>query len=109
MPPLMQGLQDLKYSPDENTPEELAKNYKEDGNFNFKCKKYRFATASYTEGLKVKCGVKEVDTALLTNRAAAQFHVANYRSSLIDCRSLITILSSSLSCAFLNSELASAN
>ena len=31
----MQGLQDLKYSPDENTPEELAKNYKEDGNFNF--------------------------------------------------------------------------
>merc|ERR1712025_363484 len=62
--PLMQGLQDLKYSPDENTPEELAKNYKEDGNFNFKCKKYRFATASYTEGLKVKCGVKEVDTAL---------------------------------------------
>ena len=105
----MQGLQDLKYSPDENTPEELAKNYKEDGNFNFKCKKYRFATASYTEGLKVKCGVKEVDTALLTNRAAAQFHVANYRSSLIDCRSLITILSSSLSCAFLKSELASAN
>ena len=82
----MQGLQDLKYSPDENTPEELAKNYKEDGNFNFKCKKYRFATASYTEGLKVKCGVKEVETALLTNRAAAQFHVGNYRSSLIDCR-----------------------
>ena len=60
-------------------------------NFNFKCKKYRFATASYTEGLKVKCGVKEVETALLTNRAAAQFHVANYRSSLIDCRSLVII------------------
>ena len=86
LPPLMQGLQDLKYSPDENTPEELAKNYKEDGNFNFKCKKYRFATASYTEGLKVKCGVPELETALLTNRAAAQFHVGNYRSSLLDCR-----------------------
>ena len=52
--PLMQGIQDLKYSPDENTPEELAKNYKDDGNFNFKCKKYRFAVASYTEGLKVR-------------------------------------------------------
>merc|ERR550519_3230689 len=85
------SLQDLKYSPDENTPEELAKNYKEDGNFNFKCKKYRFATASYTEGLKVKCGVKEVETALLTNRAAAQFHVANYRSSLIDCRAALAL------------------
>ena len=92
----MQGLQDLKYSPDENTPEELAKNYKEDGNFNFKCKKYRFATASYTEGLKVKCGVNEVETALFTNRAAAQFHVGNYRSSLIDCRSLLMILSHQL-------------
>ena len=51
--PLMQGIQDLKYSPEENTPEELAKSYKEDGNFNFKCKKYKFAVASYTEGLKV--------------------------------------------------------
>ena len=30
-----------KYSPDENSPLELAQNYKEDGNFNFKCKKYR--------------------------------------------------------------------
>merc|ERR1719289_651694 len=67
--PMMKGLQDLKYSPDE-----LAKNYKEDGNFNFKCKKYRFAVASYTQGLKVKCGVPELETALLTNRAAAQFH-----------------------------------
>jgi len=91
LPPLMQGLQDLKYSPDENTPEELAKNYKEDGNFNFKCKKYRFATASYTEGLKVKCGVPELETALLTNRAAAQFHVGNYRSSLLDCRAALAL------------------
>ena len=50
--PLMQGMQDLKYSPEENSPEELAANYKEDGNFNFKCGKYRFAVASYSEGLK---------------------------------------------------------
>ena len=34
-------IQDLKYSPDENTPEELAIAHKEDGNFQFKCKKYR--------------------------------------------------------------------
>merc|ERR1719342_1166839 len=89
--PLMQGLQDLKYSADENTPEELAKNYKEDGNFNFKCKKYRFAVASYTEGLKTKCGVTEVETQLLTNRAAAQFHIGNYRSSLNDCGAALVL------------------
>ena len=79
-------MQDLKYSPDENTPEELAKNYKEDGNFNFKCKKYRFAVASYTEGLKAKSTDLEINTQLLTNRAAAQFHIGNYRSSLLDCQ-----------------------
>merc|ERR1712098_649707 len=89
--PLMQGLQDLKYSVDENTPEELAKNYKEDGNFNFKCKKYRFAVASYTEGLKHKCSDNELNTQLLTNRAAAQFHIGNYRSSVNDCQAAIKI------------------
>ena len=50
--PLMKRLQDLKYSPDENTPSELGVNYKEDGNFNFKCKKYRMAIIAYTEGLR---------------------------------------------------------
>merc|ERR1719422_2788758 len=84
--PMMQGLQDLKYSADENTPEELAKNYKEDGNFNFKCKKYRFAVASYTEGLRARCEDRELNCQLLTNRAAAQFHIGNYRSSLLECR-----------------------
>lgn len=84
--PLMQGLQDLKYSPEENTPEELAANYKEDGNFNFKCGKYRFAVASYSEGLKAKCSDDFLNTQLLSNRAAAQFRIGNLRSSLIDCR-----------------------
>lgn len=83
--PLMKGIQDLKYSPDENSPEELATNYKEDGNFNFKCKKYRFAIASYTEGLKAGGTDVLVNTQLYTNRAAAQFHIGNYRSSLRDC------------------------
>lgn len=41
--PLVEGLQKLKYDPDENTPEELAMSYKEDGNFNFKHKNYRLA------------------------------------------------------------------
>jgi len=89
--PLMQGLQDLKYSPAENTSEELAQNYKEDGNFNFKCKKYRFAVASYTEGLKAMPENKELKAQLLTNRAAAQFHIGNFRSSLRDCEAAIKV------------------
>jgi hypothetical protein len=134
--PLLKGIQDLKYSADENTPEELAANYKEDGNFQFKLKKYRMAVAAYTEGIKHLMNKgregkgendkdkddlerKDVDDSkkhngsllhaqLLTNRAAAQvspaysakqstwnhvinhvcfqFHLGNYRSSLLDCR-----------------------
>ena len=52
--PLMQGISDLKFNPDENTYEELAGNYKDEGNFHFKNKKYRLAVANYTEGLKLK-------------------------------------------------------
>ncbi len=84
--PLLKGIQDLKYSPEENSPEELAKSYKDDGNFHFKVKKYRLAVASYTEGLRQRCGERELETQLLTNRAAAQFRLGNLRSSLLDCR-----------------------
>merc|ERR1711953_471363 len=47
--PLIEGLQQLKYSPDENTADEL------------------------------------VQVQLMTNRAAAQFHLGNFRSSFNDC------------------------
>ena len=52
---------------------------KDAGNFNFKMKKYRFAIANYSEGLKHKCGKAEVDASLYLNRAAAHFHLGNYR------------------------------
>jgi hypothetical protein len=40
---------------------------------------FRFAVASYTEGLKARGGDVVVNTQLYTNRAAAQFHIGNYR------------------------------
>ena len=83
--PLIEGLQQLKYSPEENTADELAVNYKEDGNFQFKLKKYRLAIAAYTEGIKCKSSDDLVQVQLMTNRAAAQFHLGNYRSSFNDC------------------------
>lgn len=42
-------------------------------------KKYRFAIANYTEGLRQKCGKAEVDATLHLNRAAAHYHIGNYR------------------------------
>ena len=82
--PMMEGLQNLKYSPEENSPDELAKNYKEDGNFQFKFKKYRLAIAAYTEGIKCKSEDLLINVQLITNRAAAQYHLGNYRSSFND-------------------------
>ena len=49
-------------------------------------REYRFAVASYSEGLKAKSSDALVNTQLLSNRAAAQFRVGNLRSALIDCR-----------------------
>ncbi|XP_012289058.1 tetratricopeptide repeat protein 4 [Orussus abietinus] len=82
--PLMEGLQKLKYDESENTPEELANNYKDDGNFNFKHKKYRLAILAYTEGLKTKSKDNELMAQLYNNRAAAHFMLQNYWSSLND-------------------------
>ena len=97
LPPMLEALQQLKYDPNENTTEgfklqlscfsivltfcflDLAVSYKDDGNFNFKLKKYRFAIANYTEGLNQKCGNKDIDASLHLNRAAANFHLSNYR------------------------------
>lgn len=58
---------------------ELAAAYKEDGNFNFKCKKYNLAIFSYTEGLKQKCKDDEINAQLYNNRAASNFYLKNYR------------------------------
>lgn len=58
---------------------ELAINYKEDGNFNFKYKKYRLAILSYTEGLKTQCKDDNIRAQLYNNRAAAHYMLKNYR------------------------------
>ncbi|KAK2589314.1 hypothetical protein KPH14_007864 [Odynerus spinipes] len=89
--PLMEGLQQLKYSTDENTPEELANNYKEDGNFNYKHKKYRMAIISYTEGIKTKCKDQELMAQLYNNRAASHYMLKNYRSSLNDSKQALKL------------------
>lgn len=61
-----------------NVPE-LATTYKEEGNFNFKCKKYRYAILSFTEGIKQKCSDDNLNAQLYNNRAAANYFLKNYR------------------------------
>ena len=90
--PLLEGLQQLKYDPDENTAEELATKYKEDGTFYMKHKKFRMAVMSYTEGILIT-GYEndELKANLYNNRSAAQFFIMNYRSSMIDGKKAIDL------------------
>lgn len=69
---------------EDRPPEEQAKSLKNEGNEFFKEKNYQKAILSYTAGLKKKCDDQELNTVLLTNRAAAHFHLGNMRSALND-------------------------
>lgn len=57
---------------------ELAINYKDDGNYNFKLKKYHWAIQCYSEALKIKCGNATLNAQLFTNRAAAHYHLGRF-------------------------------
>ena len=84
LPPVLEALQQLKYGEDDNTKDELAKNYKEDGNQNFKAKQYRIAIDCYTEAIKQNVESKEFNSILFANRSAANYYLENYRSALLD-------------------------
>ncbi|XP_014726070.1 PREDICTED: tetratricopeptide repeat protein 4 [Sturnus vulgaris] len=81
--PELACLQSLLFDED-RSPAELATMYKNEGNEYFKEKDYGRAVAAYSEGLRRRCGDAELDAVLLTNRAAAHFHLGNYRSALND-------------------------
>lgn len=82
--PLLEGIQQLKYDPEENTKEDLAENYRVDGNFYMKHKKFRMAIIAYTEGLSQKCVNDSLNATLYNNRSAANYYLQNYRSALND-------------------------
>eukprot|EP00118_Oscarella_pearsei_P011290 m.74753 g.74753 ORF g.74753 m.74753 type:complete len:289 (+) comp35913_c0_seq1:96-962(+) len=89
--PALAAMQALKYdssSDDEKTVSAL----KADGNEFFRRKLYAKAVDAYTSALKM-AGSEDDSTkvVLYTNRAAAHFHLKNYRSSLNDAREALTL------------------
>lgn len=95
IPPLVEAMRELKYSEDCNTFEELAKQYKLDGNENYKQKKFLDAIASYTKGINYL--VKELDetaelkSILYSNRAACHVMLKNYQKAIDDCKQALRI------------------
>ncbi|KAL5021245.1 hypothetical protein ScPMuIL_000400 [Solemya velum] len=81
--PDIEALMALKFESEDSTAN--AESYKEDGNYEFKKKAYRVAADNYTTGIKCASPNRELNAVLYTNRAATQFHLGNYRSSIQDC------------------------
>ncbi|RHZ46535.1 hypothetical protein Glove_615g4 [Diversispora epigaea] len=81
------ALQSLMY---EGSPEEIADNFKNQGNDCFKNKKYQDAIIYYTKALEEsKCQDNKILEDCLTNRAAVNLELQNYRKVLTDCAKVI--------------------
>ena len=82
--PMVDALRQLKYDEDFNSKEELVNSYKEDGNENFRQKKYKWALLSYSKAISLNCSDNKLNSILYNNRGSAHFHLNNFRSSLND-------------------------
>lgn len=95
IPPLVEAMRELKYGEDCNEPEELAKQYKLDGNENFKQKNFNDAIACYTKGLdyleKELDATAELKSVLYSNRAACYVMLAQYQKAVDDCKAALRI------------------
>lgn len=76
------ALQNLAYS---GTPDEIAQNFKEQGNEYFKGKRYREALGFYNQGVDARPTDPKLQETLLLNRAACNLELENFGSVLKDC------------------------
>ncbi|KAJ7477070.1 hypothetical protein B0H11DRAFT_1809238, partial [Mycena galericulata] len=100
--PMIAALQSLAH---EGTPDEVAQNFKEQGNDYFKGKRFREALGFYTQGIDAKPTDMVLQEALLCNRAACNLELKNNGSVLRDCSKAL-ILNPKSSKAFYRSALA---
>ncbi|KAH8986297.1 hypothetical protein EDB92DRAFT_1949214 [Lactarius akahatsu] len=84
----LSALQSLAH---EGTPDEIAQNFKEQGNEYFRGKRYREALGFYTQGVDAKPEDGKLREALLLNRAACNLELQNHGSVLRDCAAVISL------------------
>ncbi|KAH7888037.1 40S ribosomal protein S7 [Phlebopus sp. FC_14] len=84
----IQAMQSLAH---DGTPDEIAQNFKDQGNDYFKGKRYREAMGFYTQGIDAKPTDATLQEALLCNRAACNLELKNYGSVLRDCSKALSI------------------
>lgn len=95
LPPLVEAIRQLKYGEDCNPTDELAKQYKLDGNQNFKAKRFNDAIASYTKGIdyldKELDETAELKSCLFSNRAACHVMLKQTQKAIDDCKQALRI------------------
>ncbi|CAI2181091.1 17447_t:CDS:2 [Funneliformis geosporum] len=89
------ALQTLIY---DGPPEEVAENFKNQGNECFKVGKsqYKDAIEYYTKALDTKCKDDKIIEACLTNRAAVNLELENFRKVLTDCSKALKLNSQNI-------------
>ncbi|KAI0034417.1 hypothetical protein K488DRAFT_45503 [Vararia minispora EC-137] len=75
----------------DGTPDEIAQNFKEQGNDYFKGRRFREALGFYTQGIDAKPEDLALMEALLCNRAACNLELKNFGSVLRDCATAIRL------------------
>ncbi|KAG5416689.1 CNS1 [Candida metapsilosis] len=93
----LEALKSLAY---EGDPDEIATNFKNQGNDCFKAKQYKNAVIYYTKGLEVDCGVDDLNKALYLNRAACNLELRNYRRCIEDCKKVLLIDAKNIKACF---------
>ncbi|KAJ3415908.1 Tetratricopeptide repeat protein 4 [Chytridiales sp. JEL 0842] len=84
------ALQSLVY---DGPPEEVAMNFKNQGNDSFKDgpKFYQTAIEYYTKGIAIKAEDNDLNSTLYSNRAAVNLKLGNYRKTILDCAEAIKL------------------
>ncbi|KAJ3307135.1 hypothetical protein HDV03_002646 [Kappamyces sp. JEL0829] len=77
----------------DGTPQEMAENFKLQGNACFLegKMKYKHAIKYYTQGIECKADDNELNSVLHSNRAAVNLELSNFRSVLYDCAQAIKL------------------
>lgn len=93
----LEALRSLAY---EGEPDEVATNFKNQGNDCYKVKDYKNAIEYYTKGIEVDCGVDSINASLYSNRAACNLELKNYRRCIEDCKKVLIIDSKNIKACY---------
>ncbi|KAL7665582.1 Cns1/TTC4 wheel domain-containing protein [[Candida] zeylanoides] len=89
------GVEALKSLVYDGEPDEVATNFKNQGNDCYKAKQYKNAINFYTQGLDIERGDDAardpLTVSLYLNRAACQLELKNYRSCIEDCKKVLVV------------------